>query len=65
MIVPAVGAQDTRITSDLPLPNQPSQKEKKKRNKKYFFSKVPFTIKTTMGPLIMLLEISKQWISML
>lgn len=33
MIVPAVGAQDTRITSDLPLPNQ---KKKKKGNEKDF-----------------------------
>lgn len=28
MIVPAVGAQDTRITCDLLLPNQPSQTKK-------------------------------------
>lgn len=30
MIVPVVGAQDTRITGDLPLPRQPSPGRKRK-----------------------------------
>lgn len=62
MIVPAVGAQDTRITSDLPLPNQPSER---KKNTKREAKKSPYAIKTTMAPLIMQLEISEQRISML
>lgn len=38
MIGPAVGAQDTRITGDLPLPNQPSlEKKQKQKNKNFFF----------------------------
>lgn len=64
MIVPAVGTQDSRITSDLPFPKQPSKKKKKKRDD-FGFKVTVSHQKPRMDPLIMLLEISERWIRML
>lgn len=60
MIVPAVGAQDTRITSDLPLPNQ--RKKKKGNEKDFGLQSLPSKQQWIL--LIMQLEISERWISM-
>lgn len=62
MIVPAVGTQDSRITSDLLLPKQPS----KKTEETTLASKSPGAVKKARrDPLIMRAEISQQWIRML
>lgn len=67
MIVPAAAAQDSRITADLLLPEQPSKKRRKKKKREDFGFKVTVSHQKEprMDALITAAGRRQRWISRL